>query len=330
MSVLIGSARGDEYGHASGGKAGDQKQTGTPDYKGEVSRQEWYPHSKGWVLIRFNDPDVRAKIARDMEYACDNPLIGYDQGENESLRKVSEPYGYDCSKVKKPCETDCARLVRVCLLYAGIECHAFYTGDEVAVLRKTGKCMISKAKKYTESSDYLVRGDILVTASKGHTVVVLSNGKKSDAGQSRTCGDAEAEFQRFCNKNYSSLVKIATGKSKLVEDGEYGPKTRAVAVAIFKYMANKYFNAKLTVGNANFLSECRNIAYLMGDEEIAAHPTLGYLVQGILAGRAYFKGEVNGRLDDDTVEAVKHFQQDKGLGPSGVVTGSTWYRLFNS
>ena len=31
--------------------------------------------------------------------------------------------------------------------------------------------------KYTDSSNYLKRGDILVTKTQGHTVVVLNNGK---------------------------------------------------------------------------------------------------------------------------------------------------------
>ena len=43
MSVRVGSARIDEQGKATGGKAGDQ--TG-----GEVSTQAWYKHSKGGLL----------------------------------------------------------------------------------------------------------------------------------------------------------------------------------------------------------------------------------------------------------------------------------------
>lgn len=39
MTIIIGSARIDEHGKASGGKAGDQKQKATPDYKGETERR---------------------------------------------------------------------------------------------------------------------------------------------------------------------------------------------------------------------------------------------------------------------------------------------------
>ena len=78
MAVIIGSARIDENGKAHGGKAGDQ--TGK-----EVSTQNWYKHSKGWVVLRAKDPKKAAKIAQAMRAACDNPNIGYDQYQNQTL-----------------------------------------------------------------------------------------------------------------------------------------------------------------------------------------------------------------------------------------------------
>lgn len=181
MAVKIGSARGDEKGHATGGAAGDQKQKTTPDYSGEVSMQDWYNHKKGWIVLRCKDPDKADLIARDMEYACDNPLIGYDQNERSTLYEVAKKVGFDCSKVKTKCETDCSALVRVCVNYAGIKAGNFNTENEVDLLMKTGMFEKLTASKYTTSSSYLKRGDILVTASKGHTVVVLTNGSKVEA-----------------------------------------------------------------------------------------------------------------------------------------------------
>ena len=102
MAVIIGSARIDERGKASGGKAGDQ--TGK-----EVSTQNWYKHSKGWVVLRAKDPDVAAKIAVAMRHACDNNNIGYDQYQNQTLWNEVKNKGYDPAKADKPCETDCAR-----------------------------------------------------------------------------------------------------------------------------------------------------------------------------------------------------------------------------
>ena len=174
MTVKIGSARVDERGKYSGGQAGSQIDK-------EISRQDWYLHSKGWVLIRPKDSKKAEKIAKNMEYACDSKYVGYDQGQNTTLYKVVKEFGFDISKLKTKCETDCARLVRVCVKYAGINASDFYTATEVNTLKATGEFKILTSDKYCKSSDYLKRGDILVTKTKGHTVVVLSNGSKASS-----------------------------------------------------------------------------------------------------------------------------------------------------
>ena len=173
MAVKVGSARIDENGHATGGKAGDQ--TGK-----EVSTQNWYLHSKGWRVYRAKNAGVAEKIARCMEMACKNSKIGYDQYERNTLYKEAEPFGFDVSKVTTPCETDCSALVRVCCAYAGITGlpSGFRTGNMPSNLAKTGAFTELTGEKYQAQSAYLGRGDILVTKTNGHTVVVLSNGSK--------------------------------------------------------------------------------------------------------------------------------------------------------
>ena len=99
-TVRVGSARIDERGKAYGGRAGDQ--TGR-----ELSTQKWYLHKKGWRVFRAKSRDAALKIAADMEAACGNSHIGYDQWQRNTLYKAAEPLGFDCSKVKTDCETDC-------------------------------------------------------------------------------------------------------------------------------------------------------------------------------------------------------------------------------
>ena len=70
--IIIGSARVDERGRYSGGKAGDQ--TGK-----EVSTQDFYMHKKGWYVLRPKKASVANGIANAMSRACHNPNIGYDQ-----------------------------------------------------------------------------------------------------------------------------------------------------------------------------------------------------------------------------------------------------------
>ena len=164
--VLLGSACIDERGRASGGKAGNQ--TGK-----ELKTQNYYLHSKGWYRLRAYDYSVRIKISECMKKAVANRNIGYDQNQRLSLYNEAKKYGFDCSKVSVPVETDCSALVRVCLAYAGINVGNFTTLNERNVLMATNKFSCQAITKESE----LMEGDILVTKTKGHTVVVVQGYK---------------------------------------------------------------------------------------------------------------------------------------------------------
>lgn len=185
--VRIGNARIDENGRVSGGQAGDQ--TGL-----EVAIEPWYLHTKGWVVIRAKDANVRERIAICMEAACTNNNIGYDQSASWDLYDKAKQYGWDCSKVNTPVETDCSSLVRVCVAYAlQRDIPWFSTANEVEVLDATDEFEIIREPKCTESSAYQMRGDILCTTVQGHTVVVLDDGSKVECeiistGNTTLCG----------------------------------------------------------------------------------------------------------------------------------------------
>ena len=164
MAVIIGSARHDEHGNCySGGKSGDQ--TGQ-----EVSTQKFYNHSKGWSVLRAKDNKVAEKLAEAMKIACDNKNIGYDQSERYGIIK----HGIN-TKVKTEC--DCSSLVRACIIYAsGKDVGDFNTSNERSVILKSG--LFKDVGSY-EQGDTLYNGDILVTRTKGHTVIVTGGAKKN-------------------------------------------------------------------------------------------------------------------------------------------------------
>lgn len=176
MAVKVGSARIDENGNSHDGVAGDQNGK-------EVSTQSWYKHSRGWRVLRPNSADVAEKIAYAMQAACNNNNIGYDQYQRHSLWDLAKKVGYDPAKVTSKCETDCSALVRVCCAYAGIVVGSFSTPSMVSKLVSTKQFTELTGSKYTDKSDYLCRGDILVTKGSdyGHTVVVLDNGSQATA-----------------------------------------------------------------------------------------------------------------------------------------------------
>lgn len=189
--VIIGSARIDEHGKISGGTAGDQ--TGK-----EVSTQNWYKHNKGWIVLRPKNFEIANLIADDMVAACDNNNIGYDQKQRNTSYKLAEKVGFNCALIDKKCETDCSELVRICCAYAGIRVNDFNTSNEVDILMATGQFEKLTQTKYTTSENYLKRGDILVTKTKGHTAIVLSNGPKAEftAGEDYVYITGEAVYIR--------------------------------------------------------------------------------------------------------------------------------------
>ena len=174
MAVKIGSARIDENGNAHGGAAGDQ--TGK-----EVSTQNWYLHSKGWRVFRCKDPAKAELMAQNMQAACDNANIGYNQYKRHTLYKAAKAVGFAIAKVKTKCETDCSALIRVLLALIGVSVpEEFRTGNMPSYLKKSGVFVELTGDKYQKQSTYLRRGDILVTKTSGHTVMVLSDGSKAE------------------------------------------------------------------------------------------------------------------------------------------------------
>jgi hypothetical protein len=233
--TIIGSARIDERGKASGGKAGDQKQKSTPDYKGEVSMQNFYVSSKGWYILRAKNPDIASKIALAMTIACNNPNIGYNQARRLDIIKAG-------THATQPTSCDCSSLVRQCVREAGVEVGNFTTANEASVLTATGHF---DKFVYTKGSQ-LYLGDILVTKTKGHTVIVTSGAtrnpnsvavptvKKGTKGENarllqhnlNQCGATLEEDGDFGKLSTAALIRwqYANGLSP---DGIYGKKSEA-------------------------------------------------------------------------------------------------------
>lgn len=204
--VMIGSARIDENGHATFGKAGDQ--TGK-----EVSTQEWYLHSKGWYVIRAKSERVAEDIAIAMEHACANNNIGYDQNERFTAYdwcKYNNGGNYDPALITAKVETDCSALVRLCLAYAGIFVGDFCTTDEYDVLMETGK-FINATNPASRNPEYLRRGDILVTKVKGHTVVVLTSGSKIKDAKNITNKEDFVEVKTMATTYKLRTIEIIDG-----------------------------------------------------------------------------------------------------------------------
>ena len=167
--VKVGSARIDENGNISGGRAGDQT-------KREVATEPYYSHPKGWYMLRAKDTEVAKKIGQAMCEGCSNDNIGYSQSDRYGVITNLKVCGR-IAKIAVKTNADCSSLVRACCIQAGISAGDFNTSSEVSVLEKTGA--FNKAVAVTPSTKLQV-GDILVTRTKGHTVIVTESDNKSE------------------------------------------------------------------------------------------------------------------------------------------------------
>lgn len=247
MSVIIGSARIGENGHATGGKAGDQKQKKTPDYSGEVSMQEFYIHPKGWNIIRPKSAKIANAEAEAMKRICNNPNIGYDQ--NGRYGVVNQG-----SRTKTKTEADCSSSVRECVKEAsGKDPGDFTTANAVQVLESTG--LFEPVKAY-KSGMTLYTGDILCTKTKGHIVIVVDGAERIEKKPEKKTATKKTKKKGYTGslpvlpprgyyqqgdgyktlegykqqiKKLQSFLNWAIG-TKLKTDGQYGPKTEAAVV----------------------------------------------------------------------------------------------------
>jgi hypothetical protein len=162
MMVLFGSARINENGKATGGKPGDQ--TGR-----EVSTQSYYMSRKGWIALRQDDPVIAVKLAEAMLEACNNNCIGYNQNKRSGVITQLKTFG-SLRRIGVNTDSDCSSLVRACVIQAtGKDPGNFTTANEKLKLMAAGFHEVP-----IKSASDCRTGDILVTKTKGHTVIVVS------------------------------------------------------------------------------------------------------------------------------------------------------------
>lgn len=218
MSLIVGSARIDENGNLKNGKAGDQ--TG-----GEVSTQAYYMHKKGWYVMRAKSVAHANALAVAMQQACANDNIGYDQNERNGVITQLNKYG-SLSKIATNTESDCSSLVRACIIQAcGKDVGNMTTANLATTLEKSG---LFDAKKNVTGESMLYNGDILVTKTKGHTVIVVSGRARSETTTSNTSTSKSKSYLSKGDKGndvktmQTMLIAIGYSCGSYGADGDFG------------------------------------------------------------------------------------------------------------
>lgn len=196
MALMLGHASKTELNGIVNGQSGDQTQK-------EVCIRSYYLHAKGWYLLRPKSVEHANKIAEAMIRACNNDNIGYDQ--NGRLGVIT--YGTN-SSVKTEC--DCSSLVRQCVIEGtGKDPGNFTTANEKTMLLATG--LFEDAISVT-SSTVMYNGDILVTKTKGHTVIIVS-GNERKSSQTTQKGDNKMTGLGMDISKYQPVINLKDAKN---------------------------------------------------------------------------------------------------------------------
>ena len=206
-NVVLASASKDERGQYVGGQKGDQT-------KKEVYILNWY--KQGWNYVLRPKTQVLAEnIARAAEAGCANDNIGYNQAARNTLYTEALKVGLDLSKINTPCDCDCSSFVSICCICAGLSASIFYQGNNMRTTytmkdacEQTGQFITLTGNKYTDSGNYLKRGDILLN-SRQHVVIVLQDGPNAETAQAQNNNN----FKSYRAQVIPVLLNIHAGAS---------------------------------------------------------------------------------------------------------------------
>lgn len=217
--------------------------------------------------------------------------------------------------------SDCSSSVCLTLKEIGYDMDALNTAgiytdsrfEDVPVKIKDGHILNPEVLKVGDFLEF-VGSDPDRPKQIGHVEAIYAiKGDEPDPDPEPSLSDRVKTLQEFLNINYKHILRAA-GTGQLVVDGEYGRLTRNATLAVWKYMANKYYDADLTLDNHNFYGACKVAAEKMTDSEIKKHYTLQEILNGLLAGHGY--------------RTLLEFQRAKNIG-SGKMNAHTWHMLFN-
>ncbi len=328
MGLIVGSARIDENGNLKNGKTGDQTRK-------EVSTQAYYTHKKGWYVLRAKSVAHANALATAMKQACDNNKIGYDQNERNGVITQLKKYG-SLDKIATATECDCSSLVRTCIIQAtGKDVGNITTANEASVLEASG---LFEAKKSVNGEGMLYNGDILVTKTKGHTVIVVSGRARSTVATSNTstatksylskgdkgndvktmqtmliavgysCGSYGADGD-FGSDSDKALRKFQ-GDYGLTVDGKYGSKSKAKLESVYnrKKSSKPLGTYKVTAKSGLYVREGAGTNY-------------NIVPKNKLTKNAQEHAKSNGALRYGTRVTVKEWKNGFARIPSGWVSG---------
>lgn len=133
--------------------------------------------------------------------------------------------------------------------------------------------------------------------------------------------------QIWLNNNYGDTLVKYCG-AELVVDGDYGSKTDAACVCVWKDVVNRKYGSKLTPSNSNFLASCKKAA-AKAEIKKGDSGTLVMIAKIVLSAKGYYTGTMNCTFDAALATAVGKFQKAVNIKDDKIIGENTWYKMFN-
>lgn len=134
-----------------------------------VSEQDFYVHKLGWWVLHAKSKHHRHSLCLDMRNACSNNNLIYSQPRREEIYKrgtdAKQQTCCDCSSLL-------TQIVRECVT------NNFPNSTTATLKQNLLNTGLFTCKEYTQGTE-LYNGDILVTKTKGHVVIVTHGGIKN-------------------------------------------------------------------------------------------------------------------------------------------------------
>ena len=313
---MISNSGHDERNQYSGGIAGDQG--------GEWTIRSWY--NRPWdCVLRYPSRKVGDLLAKLSRQAAENNNIGYDQNERWTYWEQLKKAGYYPKNIKTKCEADCSSgvlanvkavgyLLNLALL-KNIDPNG-WTGSMKQQLTSAGfEVLISP--KYRTSDLYLLPGDILLN-ERSHTAVNLDTGAQaSTTTGSGKCRENVMIGQQWLNDYYGHLLERVFG-AQLVVDGDYGKKTRAAALCVWKDVCNRIYHCDLDIWSDTFDRGCREAADTVAIVEYGSDGTFPLICKLLLAAYKYYDKRMDTLCGIDLCQSIQKFEIEKNLTVDGI------------
>jgi hypothetical protein len=173
-----------KIGHASISESGTINGAAGDSTRKEVCIVSNYNISRiqPYVVLHPKSEALAEASARACIAGCRNNHIGYSQSTRNTLNTYAKAVGYDLASVTIDCNTDCSAFMTVCAIAGGAKIDYGSNGPTTSTMRakfkQSGDYDIFTSAEYTNSTELLKRGDILVREGH-HTIMVLENGTET-------------------------------------------------------------------------------------------------------------------------------------------------------